>query len=512
MKKVISILLCVGIIFSLCACSVTQSDNDFVAGVYGTVSSFDPIYAESDVEKIIAHNCFEGLLRFDETGNICLAGATAYTIDNDGIVYTFRLNPNACWNITSACEKIIKKKNISIEKSITAEDYAYGIERLMSSDKKELENIKSVKAIDKLTLEITLKKADYDFLYKLAALPVFPCNKAFCESVEDYGSNYEEMLYNGPYYVKRSDTTETVIEKNEIYNGNVQVQNKKVLLYTTGTQENMLRRFKDGKYNVLVADSNTVIKGTNANATCNNAVWGIAFNCNTEEGTIKELRELLLSAIDIKGIELPYYATAKANCIVPENFISGDKKYNEYAHEGISYEKNIENANMQLETVLKSLNKNSCEISLYVPKELKTAGESIIAQWSKAFGNKIKAKLSTFEVKESEEIAKNGKYTVAILPLMPSCKTASGILSSVENAPCYYKNLNTLDGTQEQSNVAKEKVSVYSQVEKEIAQSGIFTPLFYTGTRLYYKNDTDGIYLADGGSIVYFHKGVQSDE
>ena len=66
MKKIISVLICIAILFSFSACSLNATNGLFTIGVLGNIHSFDPLKAESDIEKMLSTNCFEGLLRFDE--------------------------------------------------------------------------------------------------------------------------------------------------------------------------------------------------------------------------------------------------------------------------------------------------------------------------------------------------------------------------------------------------------------------------------------------------------------
>ena len=91
MKKVISAVLVLSMILSLCSCTIGGSDTKLTMGILDEITTLDPLSAKGDGEKIIASNCIEGLLRFDAEGNIDLAGATGYTADKNGLSKDYRL-------------------------------------------------------------------------------------------------------------------------------------------------------------------------------------------------------------------------------------------------------------------------------------------------------------------------------------------------------------------------------------------------------------------------------------
>ena len=184
MKKFLSILLCIVIVFSLCSCSLLENNAAFTIGVIEAANSFNPMLAKTQAEKILSDTCSEGLLRFDEEGNIDLAGAVAYTIDRAGLTYTFSLNSIAKWHITDEIEDTLKFLNIKdFDPVITSQDYVYGIEQYRKMDADSFSLINQTRALDDFTLQITLTEPDSDFLYKLAALPVFPCERKTWQSL-----------------------------------------------------------------------------------------------------------------------------------------------------------------------------------------------------------------------------------------------------------------------------------------------------------------------------------------
>ncbi len=202
MKRIISVFLCLILILSFSSC--TESNNiSLTMGVTEGITSFDPIIAQNSTEKLLYGNCFEGLLRFDNEGRLSLAGATGYTIGKNGLSYTFKLNPDAHFFVNNTIKATIENLGLKdFDTNITAQDYIFGLERFQSKNADVFSQIKEFSATDDYTLEITLKSADADLLYKLAAYPVFPCRKDFFERAGDiYGTMPALILTNGPYYV-----------------------------------------------------------------------------------------------------------------------------------------------------------------------------------------------------------------------------------------------------------------------------------------------------------------------
>ncbi|MGL4944787.1 MAG: peptide ABC transporter substrate-binding protein, partial [Fusobacteriaceae bacterium] len=170
----------------------------------------------------------EGLVsaHVDEKGveSIVPAGAESWEISEDGMKYTFKLRENAAW---------------SDGQKITAHDYVYGLLRtldpvtgslyafLMSpikgADEYNSGKIKAeevgVKALDDLTLEVTLAKPTAYFLELGYFKVMFPQRKDIIEKSGDkYGSEADTLIANGPFILKEwVHNNKVVLEKNPTY-------------------------------------------------------------------------------------------------------------------------------------------------------------------------------------------------------------------------------------------------------------------------------------------------------
>ncbi|MBR0535896.1 MAG: hypothetical protein IIX14_05905 [Clostridia bacterium] len=513
MKKFISIFLCIAILCSLCSCSFSLTEATFTMGVLEGAKSLDPLESQSEIERIISTNCFEGLLRFDSNGKINLAGATAYTIEKNGLSYIFKLNPDAKWYISKEIAVTLESLGLTeFEESITAEDYVFGFERFKQLHPQKVSKVKNVAAVDSHTLEITLSQIDHELLYKLAALPIYPCDEEFYTSAgRVYATTPETVLSNGAYYIEQSSPAETIIKRNPHHNGNIQILNKHIVLYTTGVKENLAERFKDGSYNLLVADTREAVFGQESTSAAYDSIWGLAFNCKSKLGASGSFRTALLSGIsDISTLELPEFALERADFVFPHSATNGDVTCGDFTWEKTTFKGDPKKAAETLDALMKNYKVTEYKVTFVAPAEMETTAKKIVEDWKTAFGEKIEIKLTLFDRAQVNEVMAKGEYDLGILPLSNQTNTAAAILDSFSQAPCNceVRSLKTLQNGL--SSVANENAAVFMKADKLVIESGVFVPLFYTGKVLFINSGYKGVYIADGGNLVYFHEGEES--
>ncbi|MFP5475392.1 MAG: ABC transporter substrate-binding protein [Gammaproteobacteria bacterium] len=115
--------------------------------------------------QMIAGNIYEGLLRYDEKLNPQPLLATSWTANKEGTVYTFKLKPNVKWHdgkpFTSA--DVVFSADVFLRKTHA---------RFRAS----LQQIESIKALDPLTVEFTLKQPFGPFMgiFETGTMPMIP--------------------------------------------------------------------------------------------------------------------------------------------------------------------------------------------------------------------------------------------------------------------------------------------------------------------------------------------------
>ncbi len=528
MKKFISLLVICALVLSLGACTFSGNNTKFTIGVLDSVVVLDPLFADNSSEKIVASNCFEGLLRFDNEGKIDLAGATGYTADKSARKYTFKLNPDAVWFISEGAATLMESSGLTdFDARITAHDYIYGIQRYILNSETELLAIKGasefqdgtkdavagLKAVDDFTLEITLSKIDTDFLYKLAALPIYPCNKDFCEALDSiFGSTPTTTLYNGPYYVKEHTAAQTILERNPDYSSNIQIGNKTITLYSTGKADTLISRFNEGNYDLVLTPDTEIIADSSAVSTSPSSVWGVAFNCESEKGSASDIRMLLASTINYDKITLPDFALSKAETIIPGIYGVHHDVYASFEPNTLSAPAADKDPAAKLDAILERLGTDTLTIRFSVPVELEKTAESITKNWQKLFAEKLTVELDTFEVDELAEMATDSNYDLAILPITPEMHTATSVVKALSGFPCYYTDSAISDKLKKPHANAEDVAKDFMAIEKTVSQNAVFIPLFYSGASLYLGESIEGMYVADGGNALYFYSGVLVEE
>ena len=174
----------------------------YVEGMVGSPQYVNPLLCQyNDVDRDLCALVFSGLLRFDERGQLQPDLADSWEVSPDGLVYTFRLRPNARWHDN---------------RPVTADDVIYTIKLLQDPSFPGLQDVaalwRTVKAkeVNSLTVQLTLQEPYTPFLQyvatgnfgvlprhvlgevKAADLPALPFNRKPIGSgpfqVEQFGS------------------------------------------------------------------------------------------------------------------------------------------------------------------------------------------------------------------------------------------------------------------------------------------------------------------------------------
>lgn len=515
MRKITSIFLIISMLIGLCSCSLTLNKTTFTVGVLDEIQCFDPLKATGDAEKIIAANCFEGLLRFDQNGHIDLAGATGYSVSPDMLTYTFTLNPSAKWYVSDKAREAMKTAGLDgFSDTITAYDYIFTKNRLSEEGYEELSCIEKIYAKDNYTLEIALKEADIDFLYTVASAPFYPCNEAYFNALgELYGTSPDTVITNGIYRIEEiSETGGVTLTENASYAGNLQLLNNGVYLYPTGKESALLARFENEDYDIFLSQSSETKLGKAAtDPTYPDSVWGLAFNFRQDTVNNTNLRKAIVNATDFSLVKAPSFAVAEADRLIPGNFTVINEPYESF-ETGISLpEYSSQKAAEYFKKALSQLKTDSVTVKIAVPEQLEENFSQIIDSFGEIFKGKLTAELTVFSVKAAKQVAAEGDYHIAVLPLTPEFATAASCLECISQSPCFFTN----------EKLEKYKGTLYSQADKNaenftaaeqyIIDSCIFIPMFCTGTTLCYSSNVKGIYCADNGNLIYFHLGVKNN-
>ena len=218
MKKIISLMLALALVLSLCS-ALAEDVQTINACIGSQPETLDPqLNSASDGSNYIKH-LFEGLMKYGWEGEgIVLGAADNYTVSEDGLVYTFHIRDNAKW---------------SDGQDLTAEDFEYTFKRLVNPDtaapyaldmgkylvngaaivngQKSVDEL-GVKVIDSKTIELTLENPCAWFLEIMAFPTYYPVRK---DIVEANGAAWvtkpETIIGNGAYVVESYTMDEELV-------------------------------------------------------------------------------------------------------------------------------------------------------------------------------------------------------------------------------------------------------------------------------------------------------------
>lgn len=214
MKK-LTLAMCMLAGLGLAGCSSQESsinpssaEQSIKITTFGELTTLDSaVYDDVPTSDMIGQ-AFEGLYRIGPNNTLELGVAREEpTISADGLVYTFKLKPEAKW---------------SNGERVTANDFVYTYRKLVdpkqATGAQSVEVIKNglkvregelpveelgVKAIDEETLEITLEYPAPYFPKLLTGTRFLPQSEKFAQEVKDaYGTAADKIVSNGPFKIE----------------------------------------------------------------------------------------------------------------------------------------------------------------------------------------------------------------------------------------------------------------------------------------------------------------------
>lgn len=282
MKKWISCLLALALVFSLAACGGSNppagssaaepasgadsstaepaADSGAVKfALHSIADSIDPGITSETYASPILNNAFEGLVTYDAENNIIPGNAESWDISEDGTVYTFHLRSGLKWSDGSP---------------LTAGDYAYSWLRVITpatgalfadlmlpyiANAREFyegnaaaEDV-GIKALDDSTLEVTLSAPTPFFLGMAAAYTYAPVQQATVEANGDQWTlSADTYVSNGPFKVTQINFNESYLfERNENYWGADQVKLDSFQFVFIAESSTALTAFESGEIDGL---------------------------------------------------------------------------------------------------------------------------------------------------------------------------------------------------------------------------------------------------------------------
>ncbi|MGM0803151.1 MAG: peptide ABC transporter substrate-binding protein [Bacillota bacterium] len=173
------------------------------------IPSMDSSQATDQVSFEVMNNVFEGLYRLDKDNQPTEGVAESHKVNEDGTVYTFKLNPNAKWSDGS--QVVAKDFVFAWQKALhpdTLSEYAYIMGPVKNANAIQTDGDPlygkveelGVKAVDDTTLEVTLEAPAPYFLGLTGFATFYPQKEEYVKKQADkYSLEANTMIYNGPF-------------------------------------------------------------------------------------------------------------------------------------------------------------------------------------------------------------------------------------------------------------------------------------------------------------------------
>lgn len=547
-KKVLSLVLST-LLCCLVFASCKQEDSVITLPVDAIPLSCDPAVSDTSAGSTLAANCFEGLVRVDENGNVQKAAADHWNISDDGLTYTFILRDGLTWHVPDADSADSAKKNplgedfiLNFPTAMTADDFVFGIQRAvaahtLSPGAARLFGIVNAPAVyagdmktsalgvsapDAGTVRIKLSAPDSNFLTALASPCAMPCSRAFFEKTAGrYGLSAGMTLCNGPYYISSYDQNGSSITmtKNPDYAGLTPGDiDRCVLTYgkeaVADGEEKVIDILSDLKSDEGILDG-AILSSSAANALpkdfeaseYSNLINAVVFNMGSDFSGNEDLRLALTLATDTsvlidggkKAAEglIPYCCNSVSG--TPYRLAAGtvpNRKVNlGKAKESLAAARE----KFEAEATPDAPAPTSFDIKFLCLESDKKPVQSLVQNWQKVFGSDLNIAIETKETEEDLQASLvAGAYDVAFAPLHCSELVAINVLkqfSGETDANVVHLASDEYDAFLLGAASAKDPETVTGYclaAEQYLIKQGIILPVSQDSTLLAVKKKTAG--------------------
>lgn len=560
-KKVLSCILAALMTVLLFAACAPEEEN-LVLPVDSIPASCDPAISDTVAMSTVAANCFEGLVRIDEKGNVQPGAADHWSISDDGLTYTFILRDGLKWHVPDADSTEASSKNPlgqdfiqNFPAAMTADDFVFGLQRAVAKNTAapgasrlfgiqnapavyagELKTSQlGVSAVDEKTVRIKLSAPDGNFLTALGSPCAMPCSRTFFEKTAGrYGLTASMLLCNGPYYLSNMDPTgkSLTLVRNDDYAGltpgdidQCTLVPGKETVEEGGTEYDILADFNsdegvlDGAVLSASAAAN-LPKGFEVTE-YSNTVNVLLFNMDSDFAGNEDLRLALARATDVS--KLSKTGNGLAEGVIPDccNAVSGTL-YRETAGPAKGPGFDLKKAKKSYAAAMEKFEAVATEdepaptsfaITFLCLKEDKQAAQSIVQNWQKVFGTALSTTIDTRDTEEElQQALVAGQFDVAFAPMHCSELNAIGVLQQFSGDT--EQNLMNLASDEYDHLIAlaasardAETVTGYCfAAEEYLTKNGILLPISQETTCLAVKEKTaEGLQVYPTGSTYLLY-------
>ena len=520
------------------------STNSVVVGLNPLVNTTAP---DNNAHNMIYDPLVRDRSAKDNTDEIVPAAAESWDVSEDGLTYTFHMNPDAKWSDGSKVTandfeftfKQMADPNTAATNAWLFDGVIVNFSEALYNNGKTPDEI-GVKALDEETLEIQLVHPASYFL-QLVAGSAYPVNQA---KYEEYGSEYgtapDKTVYNGPLKVTSwNQNTEMVLEKNDQYWGQEDMQLDKVNYKVIQESSTAVQAFINGELDVVsTSDTNwgktiTAAGDSQEMTVPSSAPDFFMFNLKNEYLSNTKIRQALSIAFDRQemvdtlrdGMSVPIYS------MMPDTMKVGDKIYTELV-DGKNYfvtqmQEEYTDPKALLQEGLAELGKSTDPSQMTIryasrgTSELsKKIGEWMKQVWEEKLGINVQIDMMEWNIMWDKIDA--GDYDIACGGWGPYYNEPSALLQLFEPVNGYF-NADKTGWNNEDSqkftellNQAKdvvddkEKAEIYLQAEQLVVGNALIAPMYLEASPTYVKNYVKNYYVTTNGLVDFSQVSVEN--
>lgn len=441
LKRVVSVLLIVLMMFSLIGCGESYKDAYIYFEMENIPSTLDPQLVSTREEYVIARSIFDTLLRYNDEGTLRPSAASSF--EKNGLTYKFTISDDAYW------------KNGD---KLTAYDFEFGFKRALDPETNApaaatLSSVVSAVAENDKVFTVTLSFDDPDFLNTLTLPVTMPCNeKFFTESKGRYCRELDYTPACGSYYIRKWQNEDKFLirlAKFLDYKGEFEARSMRVY-YTVDKRDNveMLKEEDTDISFILSADLKKAESESLKIASSEVKTYMLFLSPDMNE----DVRGALHKSVKIAPNALTGFPSSTAAKNIAPSVIGTDLPNfsADFPYDVATSISLYTNAVLD-DPALSLLGGN---LKCYSDEAALTVARSVIAHWQQNLG----AFMNIEEVSSLDSLVsdyKSGNYTAIILPMTADISHSGTYLSQF-----------------------KTEASSLSALQTELGENALGTPLF----------------------------------
>jgi len=538
-KRIIAIVLSVVLVLTLfCSCGGKKKYDVIRFPINSDPICLDPQIAVGTAANILINNCFEGLVRIGEGGNIIPGVAKSWKVSSDSLTYTFKLRSDARWFLPKDLETMLGKDyEKRFDTKVKAKDFVFAFSRALdpNTNAPNVETLYAIKnakavhsgnmpisklgvtALDDYTLRITLDYASLNFLSVLSTPICMPCNEAFFnKTLGRYGLSSKLLLCNGPFYLSNWEKNSVLFLKaNENYAGEEKVLPTGVNLYVNPDNTTYLEKLTSDGYDASHLSSSVVSALPTdmqfQTAKYKNIVWSLCFNNTSTLLSNNNLRLALCHSTNGSVFQSDLGTVAEG--IVPSScLIVPGSSYRASSNVVTLSNYDTTLSSKYWNSYIQSGNSAAVSISLLCTKEHQTLLKKLIQEWQKLFGIEFSVSIVTMERDELQKRVYNGNYELAFAPIFADEFLAADFLNrfgteNYGNVANYSSGAydSMLDSIRKANN-KDALLTLCRDAETHLINNGIIFPVYFEDSYTVVNSNVEGIYFYPSGENVTFLK------